>query len=36
MDIKELNVNVAQKTTQNHPWEYARAKVVMDLLEFYK
>ena len=33
MDIKELNVNVAQKTTQNHPWEYARAKVVMDLLK---
>ena len=35
MDIKELNVNVAQKTTQNHPWEYARAKVVMDLLKRY-
>lgn len=33
MDIKELNVNVAQKTTQNHPWEYARAKVVMDILK---
>ena len=33
MDIKELNVNVAQKTTQNHPWEYARAKVVMDIIK---
>lgn len=32
MDIKELNVNLQQATTNNHPWEYARAKVVKNLL----
>jgi len=33
MDIKELNVNTSNNTSQNHPWEYARAKVVMDILK---
>lgn len=33
MDIKELNVNVQQHTNRNHPWEYARAKVVCNLLK---
>ena len=33
MDIKELNVNTSKKTDNNHPWEYARAKVVMDILK---
>ena len=32
MDIKELNVNIEQHTNRNHPWEYARAKVVTNLL----
>lgn len=32
MDIKELNVNKEQRTNRNHPWEYARAEVVIDLL----
>lgn len=32
MDIKELNVNKQQDTSKNHPWEYARAKVVKDIL----
>lgn len=33
MDIKELNVNATRSTGNNHPWEYARAKVVMDILK---
>ena len=33
MDIKELNVNNSKQTEKNHPWEYARAKVVMDILK---
>lgn len=33
MDIKELGVNVQSETTQNHPWEYARAQVVQSLLK---
>ncbi len=33
MDIKELNVNIEHHTTRNHPWEYARAKVVNNLLK---
>lgn len=32
MDIKEYNVEVALDK-QNHPWEYARFEVVIDLLE---
>lgn len=32
MDIKELNINQNKGTSQNHPWEYARAKVVQNLL----
>lgn len=32
MDIKELNVNMVQDGARNHPWEYARAKVVLHLL----
>jgi tRNA1(Val) A37 N6-methylase TrmN6 len=33
MDIKELQVVNKQK--QNHPWEYARSKVVLDILKEY-
>ena len=33
MDIKELNINNEQHTTKNHPWEYARAKVIIHLLQ---
>ncbi len=33
MDIKELNINIEQRTNRNHPWEYARAKVVCNLLK---
>lgn len=33
MDIKELNINVAKKTAKNHPWKYARAKIVRNLLK---
>lgn len=33
MDIKELNVNNQQHSNQNHPWEYARASVINDLLK---
>lgn len=33
MDIKELNVNTSKQTEKNHPWEYARAKVVMNILK---
>ncbi|MBP5710392.1 MAG: class I SAM-dependent methyltransferase [Bacteroidales bacterium] len=36
MDIKELNVNTSHNTSQNHPWEYARAKVVMDILKKFQ
>ena len=35
MDIKELNVNIKKNLHNNHPWEYARAKVVMSLLKRY-
>lgn len=35
MDIKELNVNLKKNLHNNHPWEYARAKVVMHLLKPY-
>lgn len=35
MDIKELNVNVKKNLHNNHPWEYARARVVMSLLKKY-
>lgn len=35
MDIKELNVNINQANERNHPWEYARAKVVMNMLRKY-
>ncbi|MCQ2291788.1 MAG: class I SAM-dependent methyltransferase [Bacteroidales bacterium] len=35
MDIKELNVNVEKESTQNHPWEYARARVIDCLLRRY-
>jgi trans-aconitate methyltransferase len=31
MDIKELKV----EGKQNHPWEYARSKVVNDLIDHY-
>lgn len=33
MDIKELNVNLKKNLHNNHPWEFARAKVVMHLLK---
>lgn len=33
MDIKELDVNIKKNLHNNHPWEYARAKVVMHLLK---
>lgn len=32
MDIKELQVNSATNNTKNHPWEYARAKVIKQLI----
>ncbi|MCR4965246.1 MAG: class I SAM-dependent methyltransferase [Bacteroidales bacterium] len=35
MDIKEVNVSLSSGITGNHPWEYARAKVVMDILKKY-
>jgi len=35
MDIKELNVNVEKESSQNHPWEYARARVIDCLLKKY-
>lgn len=33
MDIKELQVNVEKETANNHPWEFARAKVVKNILK---
>jgi len=35
MDIKELQVSTGADTKQNHPWEYARSKVVCSLLKNY-
>jgi len=32
MDIKELQVPIGKDTKQNHPWEYARSKVVLGIL----
>jgi hypothetical protein len=33
MDIKELKVSSEQHSEQNHPWEYARSKVVFHILK---
>lgn len=33
MDIKELNINQDKGTSKNHPWEYARAKVIDFLIK---
>lgn len=33
MDIKELNINEAKNSSKNHPWEYARTKIVRKLLK---
>lgn len=33
MDIKELNINAAKGSSKNHPWEYARAKIVCKILK---
>ena len=35
MDIKELQVSCEKSTKQNHPWEYARSKVVLSILRTY-
>ena len=35
MDIKELQVSSGEKAKQNHPWEYARCKVVFRILRKY-
>ena len=35
MDIKELQVSTQNDTKQNHPWEYARSKVVFHILKKY-
>ena len=35
MDIKELQVSSGTETKQNHPWEYARSKVVFNILKKY-
>ena len=35
MDIKELQVSSGKNTKQNHPWEYARSKVVFRILKKY-
>lgn len=33
MDLKELAVNEQKHTQKNHPWEYARARVINNLLK---
>ena len=35
MDIKELQVPIGKDTKQNHPWEYAKSKVVLRILNKY-
>ena len=35
MDIKELQVSIGENAKQNHPWEYARSKVVFSILKKY-
>jgi len=35
MDIKELQVSDGKSTKQNHPWEYARSKVIFSILKNY-
>jgi hypothetical protein len=35
MDIKELRVSNERGTKQNHPWEYARSKVIFNILKAY-
>ncbi|MDR2038843.1 MAG: class I SAM-dependent methyltransferase [Bacteroidales bacterium] len=35
MDIKELNVPGHSNNKQNHPWEYARSKVVNNIIKKY-
>jgi len=35
MDIKELQVSSGEDAKQNHPWEYARCKVVFSILKKY-
>jgi len=35
MDIKELQVSSEKDTKQNHPWEYARSKVIFSILKKY-
>jgi len=35
MDIKELQVTVDNVTKKNHPWEYARFKIIIDIVKKY-
>ncbi len=35
MDIKEFKVTVRNDEKRNHPWEYARCKVIFDILKPY-
>jgi len=35
MDLKELQVSTRENVKQNHPWEYARSKVVLRILKNY-
>ena len=35
MDIKELKVTGKSNEKRNHPWEYARSKVIFNILKSY-
>jgi len=35
MDIKELQVSNGSASKQNHPWEYARSKVIFSIIKKY-